>query len=82
VHRIYFHFQHPRKERPTPLPWHVLYDGSRPLLHPSNKLESLAQQETPTPSGIANMDYFHSPPDVASPLRRLLMATISSQLHD
>ncbi|KAH4043131.1 hypothetical protein HBI56_230290 [Parastagonospora nodorum] len=36
----------------------------------------LAKQETPTPSGIANMDYFQRPPAVASPLRRLLMGNL------
>jgi hypothetical protein len=80
---IYFHSARPNKECAASLPWHVLYDGRQSLLHPLDN--RFAKQETPAgrhhPPGDADMDYFHSPPDVASPLRRVSMATVSSQFH-
>jgi hypothetical protein len=61
-----------------------LYDGS----HVCSVLWTVAlrsqngpRADTTLPPGAADMDYFHSPPDVASPLRRVSMATVSSQFH-
>jgi hypothetical protein len=59
----------PREKRPTSLPWHALYDGS-PLLHPSNKSLRKCKKRRDSPVN-ADMDYFHSPSDVAPPLHRV-----------
>lgn len=75
---LFFHLYCPRNERRPPLSWHVQRygvtecDGSSMV-----PTRPLAKQETPTPSGIANMDYLQSPPAVASPLRPCVLASLA-----